>query len=190
MRLCGLPFAFYLFPFALFPCVMIQSQQLMESKPFLIGGEWRTTESTQAVRSPFSNETLARVSYASRADVEEAVALAASGAAEMRALPRYEVAEALRRLADYIQAHREDFARTIANESGKPINASRGETDRAISTFTFASEEARRFTGESVPVDTQAVGRGRIGWMERIPRGVVFGITPFNFPLNLVAHKV
>jgi glyceraldehyde-3-phosphate dehydrogenase (NADP+) len=162
----------------------------MESKPFLIGGEWRTTESTQAVRSPFSNETLARVSYASRADVEEAVALAASAAAEMRALPRYEVAESLRRLADYIQAHREDFARTIVNESGKPINASRGETDRAISTFTFAAEEARRFTGEKVPVDTQALGRNRIGWVERVPRGVIFGISPFNFPLNLVAHKV
>src|SRR5205085_11386148 len=131
----------------------------MESKPFLIGGEWRTTDNTQEVRSPFSNETLARVSYTSRVDVEEAVALAASAAVEMRALPRYEVAEALRRLADYIQAHREDFARTIALESGKPITAARGETDRAISTFTFASEEARRFTGEKVPVDTQAVGR-------------------------------
>jgi acyl-CoA reductase-like NAD-dependent aldehyde dehydrogenase len=162
----------------------------MESKPFLIGGEWRTTDNTQEVRSPFSNETLARVSYASRVDVEEAVALAASAAVEMRALPRYEVAEALRRLADYIQAHREDFARTIALESGKPITAARGETDRAISTFTFASEEARRFKGEKVPVDTQALGRGRVGWVERIPRGVIFGITPFNFPLNLVAHKV
>jgi acyl-CoA reductase-like NAD-dependent aldehyde dehydrogenase len=162
----------------------------METKSFLIGGEWRATDHLQDVRSPFNGETLARVSYASRGDVEEAIAVAASTAAEMRALPRYEVAEALRRIADYLKAHREDFARTIANEAGKPITAARGETDRAISTFTFASEEARRFTGESVPVDTQATGRGRIGWMERIPRGVIFGITPFNFPLNLVAHKV
>jgi glyceraldehyde-3-phosphate dehydrogenase (NADP+) len=162
----------------------------METRPFLIGGEWRATDHLQDVRSPFNGETLARVSYASRGDVEDAIAVAASTAAEMRALPRYEVAEALRRIADYIKAHREDFARTITNEAGKPITAARGETDRAISTFTFASEEARRFTGESVPVDAQAVGRGRIGWMERIPRGVIFGITPFNFPLNLVAHKV
>ncbi|MCA1557598.1 MAG: aldehyde dehydrogenase family protein, partial [Acidobacteria bacterium] len=79
---------------------------------------------------------------------------------------------------------------TIALEAGKPIQAARGETDRGIATFTFASEEARRFTGETVPIDTQAVGRGRFGWTERIPRGIVFGITPFNFPLNLVAHKV
>ena len=162
----------------------------METKPLLIGGKWRTTNNRQEVRSPYDGATLSFVSYASRDEVEEAIAVASSTAALMRALPRYEVAEALRRLADYIASHREDFARTIATEAGKPINAARGETDRAVSTFTFASEEARRFTGETVPVDTQAIGRGRSGWMERIPRGVVFGITPFNFPLNLVAHKV
>jgi glyceraldehyde-3-phosphate dehydrogenase (NADP+) len=100
------------------------------------------------------------------------------------------LAEALRRIADGIAARREEFARTIATESGKPLTAARGETDRAVATFTFASEEARRFTGETIPVDTQALGRGRYGWTERIPRGVIYGITPFNFPLNLVAHKV
>jgi acyl-CoA reductase-like NAD-dependent aldehyde dehydrogenase len=162
----------------------------METRPFLIGGNWRTSDHLQEVRSPFNNEPLARVSSASRGDVEEAIAVAASTSAEMRRLPRYEIAEALRRIADYIKERREDFARTIVQEAGKPITAARGETDRAISTFTFASEEARRFTGESVPVDTQAIGKGRFGWMERVPRGVVFGITPFNFPLNLVAHKV
>jgi acyl-CoA reductase-like NAD-dependent aldehyde dehydrogenase len=162
----------------------------METKAFLIGGEWRTTDHPQEVRSPYTGEVVARVCYAGRGEVEEVIALAASAAAEMRALPRYEVAEALRRIADYLKARREDFARTIAKESGKPITAARGETDRAVSTFTFASEEARRFTGETVPIDTQAIGRGRIGWMERIPRGIIFGITPFNFPLNLVAHKV
>ena len=162
----------------------------METKPFLIGGSWRTTDNTQEVRSPYTGELVARVSYAARGEVEEAIAVAASAAAEMSALPRYEVAEALRRIADYIKSHREDFARTIATEAGKPITAAKGETDRAISTFTFAAEEARRFTGETVPLDTQTIGRGRFGWTERIPRGVVFGITPFNFPLNLVAHKV
>ncbi|HEX8491503.1 MAG TPA: aldehyde dehydrogenase family protein [Pyrinomonadaceae bacterium] len=161
----------------------------MDTKPLLIGGEWRATGQFQDVRSPFTGEMLARVSAASREAVEEAIAIAAGAAAELRALPRYEIAEALRRIADGIQARREEFARTIAVESGKPLQASRGETDRAVATFTFASEEARRFTGETVPVDTQALGRGRYGWTERIPRGVIFGITPFNFPLNLVAHK-
>jgi glyceraldehyde-3-phosphate dehydrogenase (NADP+) len=162
----------------------------METKPLLIGGSWRATGNLQEVRSPFTGAGIARVSYASRGEVEEAIAAASSAAAQMRTLPRYEVAEALRRIADYLKARREDFARTIAAEAGKPITAARGETDRAVSTFTFASEEARRFTGETVPLDAQAIGRGRIGWTERIPRGVVFGITPFNFPLNLVAHKV
>lgn len=162
----------------------------MNRKPFLIGGEWRATEQTQEVRSPYSGELLAEVSYAAREEVEEAIAIASAAAAEMRRLPRYQIAEALRRLADVIKERREEFARTIAMESAKPITAARGETDRAISTFTFASEEARRFAGEAVPVDTQELGRGRFGWTERIPRGVIFGITPFNFPLNLVAHKV
>jgi glyceraldehyde-3-phosphate dehydrogenase (NADP+) len=162
----------------------------MDTKPFLIGGRWRSAENLQDVRAPFTGEIIARVSYASRSDVEEAIAIAFETVQEMRALPRYEIAEALRRLADHIQARREDFARMIATESGKPITAARGETDRAVATFTFAAEEARRFTGETVPIDTQATGRGRFGWTERIPRGVIFGITPFNFPLNLVAHKV
>jgi glyceraldehyde-3-phosphate dehydrogenase (NADP+) len=162
----------------------------MTTKPLLIGGEWRATDNLQELRAPYTGETLAEVAYASRSDVEEAIAAAAAAAAELRALPRYGIAEALRRIADNIKERKEEFARTITLESAKPINAARGETDRAIATFTFASEEARRFTGEMVPMDTQALGRGRFGWTERIPRGVVFGITPFNFPLNLVAHKV
>ncbi len=162
----------------------------MNTKPFLIGGEWRTTANLQELRAPYTGETLAQVSFAAREDVEEAIAVAASAAAEMRALPRYEIAEALRVIADYIKERHEDFSRSIAIESGKPIKAARGETDRSISTFIFASEEARRFTGETIPVDTQAMGRGRFGWTERIPRGIIYGITPFNFPLNLVAHKV
>jgi glyceraldehyde-3-phosphate dehydrogenase (NADP+) len=162
----------------------------MELKPLLIGGAWRVSEQAQEVRSPFTGALVARVSAAGRGLVEESIAVAVEAAAEMRALPRYEVAEGLRLVADGISARREEFARTIATESGKPINAARGEADRAVATFTIAAEEARRFTGESVAIDTQALGRGRYGWTERIPRGVIFGITPFNFPLNLVAHKV
>ncbi|HEX8174775.1 MAG TPA: aldehyde dehydrogenase family protein [Pyrinomonadaceae bacterium] len=162
----------------------------METRALLIGGRWRTTANLQEVRSPYTGEVIARVSNASRDEAEESIAAAARAAIEMRGLARYEVAEGLRRMSDYIKARREDFARTIALEAGKPIAAARGETDRGIHTFLFASEEARRFTGETVPVDTQAIGRGRFGWTERVPRGVIYGITPFNFPLNLVAHKV
>ena len=162
----------------------------MNPKPLLIGGQWRVTENLNELRAPFTGEILASVSSASQSDVEEAIAVAATAAIEMRALPRYKIAEALRRLAEIVNERREEFARSITLESAKPISASRNEVDRAVSTFEFASEEARRFTGESVPIDTQAYGRGRFGWTERIPRGVILGITPFNFPLNLVAHKV
>lgn len=162
----------------------------MDKKPLLIGGAWRLTEQFQQVRSPFTGDVVAGVSAAGRGEVEEAIALADAAAREMREWPRYELASALRRIADEIQSRREEFARTIAIESGKPITAARGETDRGIMTFIMASEEARRFTGETVPIDTQALGRGRFGWTERVARGIIFGITPFNFPLNLVAHKV
>ncbi|HEX5708351.1 MAG TPA: aldehyde dehydrogenase family protein [Pyrinomonadaceae bacterium] len=163
----------------------------MDAKPFLIGGEWRATAATREVRSPFSGELVAPFSVASRAESEESISFAASAAREMRDLPRFQVAEGLRKIADGLSARREEFARTIALEAGKPIKVARIEVDRAVSTFTYASEEARRFAGEVVPLDALGAGGvGRTGWTVRVPRGVVYGITPFNFPLNLVAHKV
>lgn len=156
----------------------------------LIGGRWRVTDIHNEVRAPYNGDTLATVSSASQSEVEEAIAVASAAAQEMRSRPRYEIADGLRRIAGNIKERRDEFARTISLESAKPISASRNEVDRAVSTFIFASEEARRFSGETVPIDTQPYGRGRFGWTERIPRGVIFGITPFNFPLNLVAHKV
>jgi acyl-CoA reductase-like NAD-dependent aldehyde dehydrogenase len=159
-------------------------------KPLLIGGEWRTTAKSSALRSPFSGEELAHFSVASDAEVEESIAAAVAAAVELREVPRYQLAESLRRIADRIRERAEEFARTITLEAGKPIKTSRAEVERAVATFVHASEEARRFGGETVPLDGQATGAGRVGWTERVPRGVVFGITPFNFPLNLVAHKV
>ena len=162
----------------------------MTDRPLLLGGEWRTTARTREVRSPYNSELLANFSVASEPEVEEALAAAARAAAELRGLPRHLLAESLRSIADGIRARAEEFARTIALEAGKPIKTARAEVGRAVMTFTYASEEARRFAGEVVPVDGQETGAGRTGWTERFPRGVVFGITPFNFPLNLVAHKV
>ncbi|MCA1558385.1 MAG: aldehyde dehydrogenase family protein, partial [Acidobacteria bacterium] len=93
----------------------------METKPLLINGEWRATASQQVVRAPYTGEVAARVSAASKDEAEESIAAAARAAIEMRGLARYEIAEALRRISDYIKARREDFARTIALEAGKPI---------------------------------------------------------------------
>ncbi|HEX8853846.1 MAG TPA: aldehyde dehydrogenase family protein, partial [Pyrinomonadaceae bacterium] len=162
----------------------------METKPILVGGAWRVTEAAQEVRSPYSGELLARFSVAPREVVEESLAAAARAAGEMRDVPRYQLAESIRRIAEGIREREEEFARTIALEAGKPIKLARAEVARGVATFIYAAEEARRFAGEVVPLDGQATGAGRVGWTERVPRGVVFGITPFNFPLNLVAHKV
>jgi acyl-CoA reductase-like NAD-dependent aldehyde dehydrogenase len=162
----------------------------MTNRPLLIGGEWRATAHAREVRSPYNAELVAHFSVASEAEVEEALASAAGAAVEMRELPRHRIADSLRLIADGIRARAEEFARTIALEAGKPIKTARAEVERGVMTFVHASEEARRFTGEVVPLDGQATGAGRTGWTERFPRGVVFGITPFNFPLNLVAHKV
>jgi glyceraldehyde-3-phosphate dehydrogenase (NADP+) len=159
-------------------------------RPMLLGGEWRTTATTVDVHAPFSGELQGRACVAPRELVEESIAAAAKAAIEMRALARDQIAESLHRLAAAILNRREDFARSIAMEAAKPITMARAETDRAVATFTYAAEEARRFGGESIPIDGQLSGRGRVGWTERIPRGIVFGISPFNFPLNLVAHKV
>ena len=162
----------------------------METKPLLVGGEWRLTAETHEVRSPYSGDVVASFSVAPRETVEESIAAAARAAAEMRDLPRHQLADSIRLVAEGIRKRAEEFARTIATEAGKPIKLARAEVERGAATFTYAAEEARRFAGEVIPLDGQATGAGRVGWTERVPRGVVFGITPFNFPLNLVAHKV
>jgi acyl-CoA reductase-like NAD-dependent aldehyde dehydrogenase len=163
---------------------------LTKDRPLLIGGEWRATAQSREVRSPYNSELIARFSVASRGEVEESIAAAQRAAEEMRELPRHAIADSLRAIAEGIRARAEEFARTIALEAAKPVKTARAEVERGVMTFVHASEEARRFAGEVVPLDGQSTGAGRTGWTERFPRGVVFGITPFNFPLNLVAHKV
>lgn len=122
--------------------------------------------------------------------MEESIAAAVAGKSAMRRLSRFEIARGLRKIAAEMENRKEDFARLIAEEAAKPIGLARGEVERGIATFAWAAGEAERFTGEVVPVDTQAIGKGKTAYTERIPRGVVYGITPFNFPLNLVAHKI
>ncbi len=162
----------------------------METRKLFIDGKWRETSKTFEVRSPFSKEVLANVSEADGDEMEEAIASAANAALEMRKLARFEIAGGLRKIADGIRERETEFAETIAKESAKPIKTARGEVSRGIATFEWAASEAERFTGEIVPIDTQENGKGKTGWTKRVPRGVIYGITPFNFPLNLVGHKV
>ncbi len=162
----------------------------METKKILIGGEWREAEENFTVKSPYTRETLAEVSSASAEETEEAIAVAVEASKKMRRLSRFEISRGLAKTAAGIEARKTEFSETIAKESAKPIIYSRGEVERAIATFHHAAGEAERFCGEVIPVDAQAQGKGKIAWTLKIPKGVIYGITPFNFPLNLVAHKV
>lgn len=162
----------------------------MSARKILIGGEWRAASETLVVVNPFSNETIAEVYSVNERENEEAIGIAESAAQAMRKLARFEIAEGLRKIADGIERRAEEFARTIAQEAAKPLKFARGEVARGIATFAWAAGEAERFAGEIVPIDTVEAGKGKTGYTKRVPRGVIYGITPFNFPLNLVAHKV
>jgi acyl-CoA reductase-like NAD-dependent aldehyde dehydrogenase len=141
------------------------------------------------VRSPYDGSEVGRVPRHGAADVDRAVA-AAAGALEKGPLPPWRRAEILDTAARLLSERSEDFARTIALESAKPLKTARVEAKRAASTFTFAAVEARRLTGDMVPIDASEIGEGRLAFTLRVPVGVVGAISPFNFPLNLVAHKL
>ena len=138
------------------------------------------------VRSPYNGSVVGTVDEHTAADVDKAVV----ECLEAETLPAWKRAEILDRAARLLEEQQEEFARTLAAESAKPLTTARTEAKRAVSTFTFAAAEARRLTGEMVPMDASDVGEGKLAFTLRRPIGVVGGITPFNFPLNLVAHKV
>ncbi|HEX6279209.1 MAG TPA: aldehyde dehydrogenase family protein [Pyrinomonadaceae bacterium] len=162
----------------------------MSVRKILIGGEWVEADDSFEVRNPFNGELLANVSEAGDDLNERSLAAASDAAKKMRDLPRFRIAKGLRAISDRIAARKDEFVRSIALESAKPLMYARGEVERAIANFSWAAGEAERFTGEIVPLDVQASGKGKWGRTMRVPRGVIYGITPFNFPLNLVAHKV
>ena len=148
-----------------------------------------TTGEEIVVRSPYDGHEIDRVPACGEAEVRRAVALA-HDVRRRGALPPWRRAEILDRAAGLLAERTEQFARIIAEEAAKPIKTARVEAKRAVSTFTFAAVEARRLAGEMVPLDASDVGEGKLGFALRVPIGVVGAISPFNFPLNLVAHKL
>jgi len=156
----------------------------------LIGGRWVEGEKFFEVRSPYSGEVLARVPEASTVEVDRAVAAAREAFNANLEMPAYQRAEILEETSRLLEDLKEEFARTIALENGKPIKTSRGEVERAVLTFKFAGEEAKRISGETIPMDAARRAEGHFGFYIRVPVGVVAAVTPFNFPLNMVAHKV
>jgi len=156
----------------------------------LIAGRWVETGAAGPIRNPYNGEVLAEVCLAGEAEADEAICAATSAFAVSRRLPAYKRAEALQKIAGDIATRKEEFARCLSAESGKPITDARREVGRAITTFIVATEEAKRMPGEIVPLDITPGTDHHVGLTRRVPIGPLLGITPFNFPLNLVAHKV
>jgi aldehyde dehydrogenase (NAD+) len=159
-------------------------------RTFWLAGRPATGDRTFEVRHPYDGRLVETVSVPTDAQVEESVAAAAAVAAQAAALPAYVRSDALAHIADGLADRSEELARLITAENGKPLKWARGEVGRAASTFRWAAEEARRWSGEVQRLDTEAPTTGRFGLVRRFPRGPVLAIAPFNFPLNLVAHKV
>src|SRR3954449_5156321 len=157
-------------------------------RALLINGEWVTTGEWIDVVSPYTGKTVGRVARGGRAEAERAVDAAAR--ALESPLAAHERAEILSTVAALIDLHREEIAQTICNEAGKPIKTARVEASRAMSTYTFAAVETRKLAGQIVPMEAAAAGAGKLGFTLRRPIGVVGAISPFNFPCNLVAHKL
>lgn len=155
-----------------------------------LAGEWRKTGDAVEVHSPYDDSLVAVVHRAGPNEIEMAIAATVAAFEDTRRLPSWKRAEILEAISRGIAQRADDFARTIALEAGKPIRTARAEVDRAVFTFKVAAEESRRIYGEVVPLDWLPGTEGRLGLVRRVPLGPVLGITPFNFPLNLVAHKV
>jgi acyl-CoA reductase-like NAD-dependent aldehyde dehydrogenase len=154
----------------------------------LIDGEWVETGEWVDVRSPYSGDVVGRVAQAGAEEARRAVA--AADQAMRDPLPAHKRAEILVRVAGYLGRRHEEVAQIICAEAGKPMKAARVEASRAMSTYTYAAVEARTLTGEMVPMEGSQAGAGKLGFTLRRPIGVVGAISPFNFPLNLVAHKI
>jgi acyl-CoA reductase-like NAD-dependent aldehyde dehydrogenase len=153
-----------------------------------VGGDWIETGDWLEVSSPYSGAVVGRVAKGGAAETRRAIDAAEQA---MRApLPAHKRAEILVKVAGQLGRRHDEVARLICDEAGKPMKAARVEAKRAMSTFTFAAVEARKLAGEMVPMDAAQAGEGKLAFTLRVPRGVVGAISPFNFPCNLVAHKV
>jgi glyceraldehyde-3-phosphate dehydrogenase (NADP+) len=159
-------------------------------RDFLVGGVQRQSSIQMPVIYPYTGEIVATVANAQSGDVEDAIAAAADAFTITRRLPAYKRAEILQRAADLIEAQTEVLARQIVLESGNPIGETRGEVARTVMIFRIAAEEAKRIGGEIIPLDVAPAGERRLGEVRRFPIGPVAGITAYNAPLLLPAHKM
>lgn len=157
---------------------------------FYLAGEWQDRDETIAVCNPFNGDVVDTVPKATADDIESALVAAVEGAHVMASMQGYDRYVILRRATDLMRERAEELAQTISAEEGKTLRESRGEVDRSAQTMELSAEEAKRLGGEVLPLDGGKGTEGKFGFTLRVPCGVVVAITPFNFPLNLVCHKL
>lgn len=157
---------------------------------FFLAGEWQERDDRIEVVNPANDEVIDTVPKATEVDVERAIESATTGATKMVALTGYERFKILRRCADLMLERRNELAHLLSSEEGKPIGEARIEIQRSAQTIELSGEEAKRLSGEVLPLDGGQGVKNKLGFTLRVPCGVVAAITPFNFPLNLVCHKV
>ncbi|MBG0815808.1 aldehyde dehydrogenase family protein [Planomonospora sp. ID82291] len=162
----------------------------MDVRPFWLAGRPATGDGELTVTNSHDGRVVGVCSVPTPEQVEEAVAAAEAVRRQAAALPVHVRAEALAHVSRRLAERADEIARLITEENGKPVFWARGEVGRAVSTFRFAAEETRRSGGEAMRLDTEPAAAGRLAYVSRVPRGPILAITPFNFPLNLVAHKV
>ena len=156
----------------------------------LIGGKWVDKKNKIDVLNPYDNSIVDTVPYGTADDIDKAIKIAQKGYEINRNLPAHKRISILKKTADIMESRFEELAKTIATEGSKTINEARKEVGRAINTITISAEEARRINGETIPFDSAEGSENRIGYYYRFPIGIIAAITPFNDPLNLVAHKL
>ena len=158
--------------------------------PIFVNGEFCKTNDILEIRSPFDNHLVGNTYRSNSEEIEAAIRGSVKAFAETKKMPIYERVEKLSLIINDLRTNKEEFAQLICEEAGKAISTSRGEAERAVMTFTIALEECKRIGGEYLPLDYDAGSENRWGMIRRFPIGPIFGISPFNFPLNLVCHKV
>jgi acyl-CoA reductase-like NAD-dependent aldehyde dehydrogenase len=172
------------------PSLTAEATVQVETIRMQIGGSWRDAKEHQEDRDPYSGRLVANAPVSTAQDCDDALDAARKARKTMAAMPGYERAACLRRVADVVSARADDIARAMALETGKALRDALLETQRSADTLRLCAEEAVRIQGEHIPMDASAIGAGKIGMLMRFPVGVVAGITPFNGPVNLAAHKL
>ncbi|MER2114484.1 MAG: aldehyde dehydrogenase family protein [Solibacillus isronensis] len=162
----------------------------MKQTKLWINGQWESTNETTELTAPYTGEVLANVAKATASDVERAIEGAHQTFQSFKKTTAYERAEILYKVVTIMRERKQELAKILADEAAKPISAGIAEIDRTIATYQFAAEAAKQSTGETIPMDAAPGVKDRIGYTKRVPLGVVSAITPFNFPFNLVAHKL